>query len=930
MKRMLVALGAVCALALGLGLGSTERADAVSLSPVGERAFEDVTTCLTSGREKSLDVYYLIDQSGSLEWTDPNNAREGIIRNSVSELGRFVDQGISVGVAASGFGAGVIEFRDWTQLESRDDAAAIGAQLSADVVSQYGSGNYRNNTNWQAGLSVAKEKLAERPDSCRMLIWFTDGGINPTGEVDDATASLGALCQPGITTGSIPSGPGPFGLMQEFRSANIPVFGVLLTNESESLDRFQQTYPGDWEERLALEKWLSSFMKPLVEGRGSVSNTSALAPLAEGELTCAEIDGEGFAPPGQANGAFIDAADPVLLAYQFLRIGGQISGGAGSSIENGQFVVPQGTAGFELIVSSDQWSLSGPEDSGISVSPGSPGQARVDSSGGASRIQLDVGDQDELVGQWAFETTAEYADLFLFSGLTMELDRDRVSTILSDFDNTLTGRVVRTAEYSALPVDLSRFSQSNFSLSILEDGQRVNRPIEIQLADNGQFIIEKFNPGDNAGTLDLWLTLDIGPEFESITSQFDLSIVDKSAMATPETDFIELTALEGPDGVATGTLAVVGPNVSDSSTFCISREPLRLDDSQAKGDQPVERSSGFAFSFAGTQSTPDGNCIEVQNGETASVTIEARNPTQANARVVSSWQVTSTAPTTAAAFDAPISVQFDSITQTNRAVEWASIALLLVLGLLLPLGIMWLANFFQTRFLPIESTMAAEIPVSLAPDSRWKITRKLPDGSTGDLVIGADDFKNRMDQKAQREYDTGRGIAQGRVPWFPLAATWYEWQAPAGHRIVSIFDSGNKSTPQMATGHAAEVSPNMAKNWALVVSEADLRRESADAIDATLLVFAPMGSLNSYQERVRDIVAAPGLPEKLDAVRESTQTASETEGVDAAPVSVNTGTQSTPPGFTPSDPSPNATPPGAPPAPPRSGPLAPPPPPPSS
>jgi len=927
MNKLLTALAAASVLTLSIGVGTTEQAEAVSLSPVGERAFEDVTTCLTSGREKALDVYYLIDQSGSLEWTDPENAREGIIRNSVSELGRFVDQGISVGVAASGFAAGVIEFRDWTRLGSQDDATALGQQLSTDMINQGGQSNYRNSTDWEAGLSFAKEKLAERADSCRMLIWFTDGGINPAS--GDTLESLGELCQRGIATNSIPSGAGPFGLMQEFRSENIPVFGVLLTNDSESLERYQLTYPADWEERLAQERWLMSFMRPLVEGRGEVQNTNALSPLAEGDLACAELDTQGFAPPGQANGAFIDAADPVLLAYQFLRIGGQISGGAGSSIEDGQFSVPQGTAGFELIVSSDEWSLDGPAESGISLSPSEPGDARVDSSGGASRIRLDVGDRDDLIGEWGFDTTAEYADLFLYSGLTMELDRERSSTILSDFDNTLTGRVVRTFEYAALPVDLSRYSQSNFSMSLLEDGQRVNRPIEIQVAENGQFIIENFNPGESAGTLDLWLTLDIGPQFESITSQFDLSIVDKTAMATPETDFIELSALEGPEGTATGTLAVVGPNVSDSSTFCISPEPLRLDDSQAAGDQPVERLAGFSFRFEGTQATANGNCLEVLKGETATVTIEAKNPTQANARVVSSWQVASTAPTTAAAFDAPISVQFDSRTQTNRVVEWAAIALLLLLGLLLPLAIMWLANYFQTRFLPIESTMSAEISLVLAPGQAWKAKRKLPNGSTSDVTISAEDFKNRMDEKAQREYDTGRGTAQGRVPWFPLAATWYEWQAPPGHRIVSFFDGGGKTTSQMTSGHVTEVSPNMANNWALVISEAQLTRDSAEEIDATLLVFSPMGSLNSYQERVRDILSTPGLAEKLDFVKEKATSHSDDTALDAQPVSVNTGAQVAPPGFTPSDGPPGATPPGSSPTP-KSGPLAPPPPPPSS
>ena len=891
----------------GMTAASTTPASAVEVSPVAERAFEDVTTCLTSGREKALDVFYLIDQSGSLSRTDPEQVRVEIIRNSVAELGSFVEQGISVRVAAAGFADGVRPLNDWEPISSPADAEALGTSLSQSMLDARPP--YTDWTDWEAGLRFAKAAFGQNSDSCAMLIWFTDGAINPSSV--NVLDSLASLCRPEISNGEILSGTGQFGLMQDFRSAGIPVFGVYLSNEVENAQmEYQST-------------WLTGFMKPLVEGQ---ANLAAVQDLPGGELTCGQVDSNGFAPPGQANGAFIDAADPVLLAFQFLRIGGQISGGSGTPIVDGRFTVPLGTAGFDIIVSSTDWTLTGPEGSEFAASSNAPGISTVASSGGATKISVGVGNDETLLGQWQLDTSAQYSELFLYTGLTIELDRDKVSTILSDFDNTLTGRVVRTQEFAALPIDLTNFANSNFSMSLLENGVLANQDIDLEYTSDGQFKIERFNPGANTGSLELWLTLDLGAAFQPITSRFNLSIVDKTSLATPASDFLELSPLEGPSGVAAGVLTVVGPNVSDSSTFCVSESPLRLDDSLDKGEQPIDRSSGFAWTFEGLTPTGTGNCVEVGQGETKSITIEARNPTQANSAVTSSWQVTSTTPGTAAAFDAPLTIQFDSLTQSNRAVEIGAIIALLIGGLLLPLALMWLINWLGTRLLPIESVMRASFPVRV--DRSGPFAKLLPanDQAGQSLTVAPEDFKNLMDQKAVREFETGAGAVQARVPVFPLAATWYQWNAPPGHRVVGFFEGGSKNSKDFPAGRALEVSPNMAENWALVVPESELRKSETETLTGELVVFSRMSNLSDYQKRVSEIAMKPGLGERvqnLKALVEAEAVTPTDGGTDAAFVA-----PTMPPGFQPSS-SPPLSPdsPLQPPRPPQSGPLAPPPPP---
>lgn len=919
----LITASLVAAVAAGIGLTASQPASAVEVSPVGERAFEDVTTCLTSGRDKVLNVHYLIDQSGSLSRTDPEFARVDILQNSVTELGNFVEQGIEVNVSAIGFASGAQLLKDWTPIDSAATASSLGQALGEAVVNAPPS--FGNNTDWEQGLRASQALFSNATDGCSMMIWFTDGGINPVSgfPVD----SLSNLCTSGISEVTIPGNSGSFGLLQEFRAANIPVFAVLLNNEEESRKYYQSTDPANAEDLMAFENWRMSFLKPLVEGSGTIPSLPfADTSLAGGEIQCGELGPDGFAPPGQANGAFIDAADPVLLAFQFLRIGGQISGGKGTPIVDGTFTVPLGTAGFEVILSSREWTLTGPTDSQFSASSSNPASAQVDESGGATRIKVAIGSDMSLLGAWELDTDAAYAELFVYSGMTLELDRDKTSTILGDFDNTLTGRVVRTQEFANLPIDLSVYPDASFAVSVLDNGLLVEKQVDLTFTPEGQVKIENFNPGQSSEELQLWLTLELGDAFQEITSQFILTVVDKTALATPSTDFVTLTTLEGPGGVATGELLIQGPNISDSSQFCLASDPLRLDDTQNKNDEPIERVSQFQWAFQGLSPNGANNCVEVRNGESVPIAIEVRNPTQANSSVVSTWLVTSTTEGTTATYEAPLTIEFQSVTQSNRGVEIAAIVILLVLGLLLPLVIMWLINFFLTRFLPVESVMKAAIPAKLIHEGgRSRIVDARPDRDGQPIVVEPDDFKNLMDSGATRNFDTGYGDAKARVPWFPLASTWYEWRATPGQRLISSFPGGSKHTPEMLSGQSAEISPNIADSWAFVASDQEFMSEAGSTV-GTLVVFARMSQLSEYQSRISDISQTVGLGDRVVGIKESLEKEEKNDtSVDLPPSPPMA--QTSPPGFTSSTEQTRLNPSLRPPEPPKSGPLAPPPPP---
>lgn len=859
-KKLLSTTTVAMLAGLGLTFAATGTSSAATLTPAADAAFGDVSRCLTSGTDKKLDVLYLIDTSGSLDWTDPDNERKQILESSIEQLGGFANEGIETGLAAYFFSSNVQELQPWTLIGNRDDAARI----SEDIGSYINNGNAGGTTDWEAGLEVAYEELSSRGDSCKMLIWFTDGGINPNNEPNAALDSLSRLCRPGISEASL--GGGSFGLMSDFREAGIPVFGVLYANIEASLDYWSSQFGPDEAKAIVDEEiWRMSFMKPLVEGRGVIARTSA--GFVDGTLDCAEVNSQGLAPIGQANGAFLNAEDPVALAYQFLKLQAQITGGSSNDVTLSGFTVPEGAAKFTLLVDSDDWRLSGPEGSSFSASPAQyPNNLEFASSGSASSITVTTATDDLLFGEWKLETNAAEVDLFVYSGLTLVLDRDRTSKVLSDFENTLSGRVVRTSEFEGVPIQLGSFEDKTFELTYLSAGTR--NPVQgvtVSVEEGGEFTIEGFNPDGAEEQIELFINLSLGSNFSDVESQFTLQVQDKNALAKLSTDTLLLSNLVGPDGVASGTFVLEGPNTSANSLFCFTGQITRLDDAQT-GVEKVERLDGFKFAVNGEALLGSPVCFDVGQNQELPVTMEVKNTTQADSSVVAILGITSDAVDSGVSFEAPIRVEFTSETQSNQAVALGAIILLLILGLLGPLLVLGLINLLTTRFLPVEGVVRSSFPIKVQPGMAAKIVDA---NSGGSIVADAKDFKFVSPQGASRSYNTGSGPAVARVPFFPLSSTWYEWQSPSGSRVIGGYASASKRSKKLSSGKAVEISPNMGENWALVMPEDEIRKPSTEEISGELVIFANSGKLTDYQSRIGLIVNKPGLRQNLTNLSKS-------------------------------------------------------------
>jgi hypothetical protein len=267
------------------GLNSVQagfKMPAGSLSAESERTFADLSRCLQSqGKEKTLDVFYLIDESGSLKATDPNNDRADILSSSLEQLASF-NSDVTVNYSVAFFAHQYTLWQPWRAVNI-GGIVPEAARLNSEV-------RKRNNgllTDWLQGIDGAINELNAqhaRTNGCSTLIWLTDGGIQLADDVE-TDAAIDRLCT---------------NRFEVLRKNGVTVLGILLKNEKAlaDLSAEDQEYQADRMSR----------MGPMVTGRGVHADGE--------EKTCGTFP----VPKNYSQGALFVAQDPTELAYEFLKL----------------------------------------------------------------------------------------------------------------------------------------------------------------------------------------------------------------------------------------------------------------------------------------------------------------------------------------------------------------------------------------------------------------------------------------------------------------------------------------------------------------------------------------------------------------------------------------------------------------------------------
>jgi hypothetical protein len=142
-------------------------------SQTGTASLQDLGACLTETRH--ADVLLLVDESGSLRRTDPDDARVAaaqlLLRRLTDTAART---GSTIDVAVRGFAADVRSAFDWAPL----DAGSLGGASSA--VADFASRDTGFETDYWTALAQARGQLVDHRTTaagrpCQALVLFTDG-----------------------------------------------------------------------------------------------------------------------------------------------------------------------------------------------------------------------------------------------------------------------------------------------------------------------------------------------------------------------------------------------------------------------------------------------------------------------------------------------------------------------------------------------------------------------------------------------------------------------------------------------------------------------------------------------------------------------------------------------------------------------------------
>ncbi|WP_245819648.1 VWA domain-containing protein [Rhodococcoides yunnanense] len=259
----------------------------------GGAAVSDFGACLAS--QRSGDLLLMIDESSSLQTSDPDGARITSATYLLDQLAKYKDSsGIELDVAVAGFADEYSVESDWTSLDSASVPAVKGA------VESFRDRTDGIDTDYRLALDGARTSLTEHTqpvdgvDPCQAVAWFSDGKIDftPRGDTrkpyapdlpldtpEDVTRVVGAatesICRPG-------------GVADQLRSSGIVVFGIGLAAGTAS--------PADFD-----------VMRSVATGEPSGSTTCGnVSSPAPGDFYLAQnIDDllfafDAFSTPGQA------------------------------------------------------------------------------------------------------------------------------------------------------------------------------------------------------------------------------------------------------------------------------------------------------------------------------------------------------------------------------------------------------------------------------------------------------------------------------------------------------------------------------------------------------------------------------------------------------------------------------------------------------
>ena len=856
------------AIVLSLGLGAcfapttqppqpqptvaTPSAQAVDLDNEAA-ALQDLRGCLaiTSSNDQSvLNVFYLIDNSGSLDEdknpSDPDGERVEILKRSLDALAKLGDD-VQLNWSAATFSDSFDQPRSWATYGVGADGQSLASVVPDDAA---------GGTNWERAVRGAQDSLAKQQRAvpgCALLIWFTDGLISVRGGTAATAAAIDALCGVGNQTP---------GLVQELRRDQVVVFGVLL-NKSDGAEA-------------------SQLLTRLVEGQadpddgvvGSCGNQSS----TDVHGTVAVVDDVGD---------LAEIFDELPLTLDGARRGDDVDPASG------EFLVPLGVSRFvvQLGERADGWSLFAPN--GETLTEGDLDwphglSVRTSTSGSKDSVEVEI-ESTEHNGTWTIVDYSYAQDaLYRYSDLSLALDDIEGANlgIVSGEGSTLTGVVL---DRGGAPAALERYL---FDWIIQErlPGEPAPRdlPTETPTADDARF------------TIDIGATnAEPGDRMRVVMTLADLRTVDGNV------------ALEGPS--VSLLLTVLSPDQVPQDLQIMFSEPAGSSSSPARGTigaatVPAEVAVAVLVRDDGVLTTSDrfdrefvlvqdgeacegqvavcGEFTSVQRSVPISIGIASGEKPQYSS-VSGEVLVELVVPPEPGSDSAPpvrvlntIPFELETERPINLGLLIALLILLLLIGLAIPVALAWVLKRALVRIQHGRLLQRAEFPIEITDGIPRLTTTDLADESAISSV-----FRNLSPQGQVTSHTDARlGFFKVHVPAHPLSAAWFGVRPPNGTRLITA-NSGNaprRHSSAIRTGKLATTNGSLAGMWAVAATDSDLAESvTTGTLKGTLVVYLRpvLGEQGQYGKRLREILTQTDWRARVkDVVREVVSQSVENSG----------------------------------------------------
>lgn len=824
-RGSLASLSALTLLAIATpAISAPSTSSGNDISATGQESFSELSSCASDADNFLAAI--VVDESGSLEGTDPKNARIGAITtvvNSLSSLSNSSGGQLNVEASLAVFGKMHTLLVPWQKIGV--DGADEGLRNAASKLSDRDENNGLF-TNYQAALSGAQTNLNDQAaelggTTCKVILLFTDGKLDldnskkTTKETDKARA---AICEPNGTIDSV-------------RADQISVLALAL---------FKDT--GD--------------------GQVSAKDRDLLRAVAEGranDTSCGTVP----IRTTSRGGAYLSASDASALNLLFAQVGARIGGGTeGASITcpgaeclGGILEIPvdAGIEGFRVLidraVTDSPPSLRAPDggDVDLSIGTNEVGDAEVTLSDRDRLSTIDVtftGNRSPG-GTWHLDLgslVATKVSYFYFWGAQVTIVAPEDGLVINN-DNVLhfmltdsAGATLDPLTYGSVSV-IGTVGESAFTATMNEAGI-----FETNISVPADDVPQSMNVAVSAHAVTTPSGIRLGPISSNASIDTKLP-AEYPSIATSELVFPTIVGTE-PE---TATLHING-SAQGPTRACFTAGAVSGPDS-AKG----------------ITLTPNVDCVEIPAGEARDVEIRLSPVSKADGRAEGTLNVTLDPVDS---LDASIA-QADPITKfvpvsasLTRPVDGGKQALYTAALVLLALLIAWataeIARRRSDRYRINNGTQFAAVDIVIDGSHPRRA-----DGKSGPLLDPATDFQRlaSLGKGGRTSSFSADGIKYVRkFPRWPLSAGRGEVAAP--QRIVVAGPHGDISTPD---GSRAPVLFPGTTDFIVTARPEGIQPDRISA-RLVMVVDAPTGVADVLPDRL-DEVARAQWPNIVELVR---------------------------------------------------------------